>query len=318
MRRLTSITVIGLACLLSLPVYAQRGMGGGRSMGGGGFRGSGGFHSSAPMGSRGFAPSRSFAPRGTFAPRSFAPRSFAPRTFAPRTFAPRPFAPRTFAPSGAHVFAHTSGRFAPVPGRTNGFVRFRNGFFFNNRFNNNRFFFHHRFFSRGCFGCFSPFFFDSGFFFGSPFFGGPFIGAPFWDPFYDGYPGYSGYPADYYAQPPAPVADYSDNNAELAADVQHLTDEVEDLRSENRDSYNRSESNSNSSISAKEPGQPAVFIFKDGRRVTAQNYAIAGETLWIMDEHAAHKFALSELDANATEHANAINGVDVRIPATKP
>ncbi|HKV92660.1 MAG TPA: hypothetical protein VJW20_08945 [Candidatus Angelobacter sp.] len=297
-------------------------MGGGRSMGGGGFRGGGGFHASAPSGARGFAPSRSFAPRGTFAPRSFAPRSFAPRTFAPRTFAPRtfaprPFAPRTFAPSGAHVFAHTSGGFVSFPGRTNGFVRFHNGFFFNN----NRFFFHHRFFSRGCFGCFSPFFFNSGFFFGAPFFGGPFIGAPFWgDPFYSGYGGYSGYPADYYAPPPAPVAESSDNgsNAELAADVQQLSDEVADLRSENRDSYNRSESNSNSSISVKEPGQPAVFIFKDGRRVTAQNYAIAGETLWIMDEHAAHKFALSELDATATEHANAINGVDVRIPAAKP
>lgn len=116
------------------------------------------------------------------------------------------------------------------------------------------------------------------------------------------------------------MADYSDNgsNAQLAADVQQLTDEVQDLRSENRDYYNRSESNSNSSMSAKEPGQPAVFIFKDGRRVTAQNYAIAGETLWIMDEHAAHKFALSDLDATATEHANAVNGVDVRIPAAKP
>ena len=218
------------------------------------------------------------------------------------------------------MFAHTSGRFASFRGRTNGFVRFRNGFLFNNRFNNNRFFFHRRFFSRGCFGCISPFFFDSGLFFGSPFFGGPFIGAPFWDPFYDGYAGYPGYPADYYSQPPAPVADYSDNgsNAQLAADVQQLTDEVQDLRSENRDNYNRSDANSNSSISAKEPGQPAVFIFKDGRRVTAQNYAIAGETLWIMDEHAAHKFALSELDATATEHANAVNGVDVRIPAAKP
>ena len=339
MRRLTSITVIGLACLLSLPVYAQRGMGGGgRSMGGGGgFRGGGGFHSSAPMGgARGFGPSRSFAPSGAFAPRSFAaPRTFsAPRSFAPRSFAgartfagSRTFAgTRTFTTTRSGVAVHTtSGAFVPFRSSGSfGVVHFHNGFFFPH---NHVFFFHHNvFFHNGCFGCFSPFFFNTGFFVGAPFFnfgfaGGPFVG-PVGYPYY-GYPYPYGYPSDssdYYAPAPAPAASSDNggnNDAELSASIQQLSDEVADLRSENRELANR-EANSNSSISAKEPGLPAVFIFKDGRRVTAQNYAIAGETLWIMDEHSAHKFALSELDATATEHANAINGVDVRIPAAKP
>ena len=203
---------------------------------------------------------------------------------------------RTFSPAG-HVFT-------TFPGRPVGFVRFHNG---------NPFFFHNRFFVHGCFGCFSPFFFSGGFFFGSPFVSAPFWGPPLWGPSY--YPGYS----DYYAPPPPqPVAVSNDNSNEvaLATQVQRLTDEVDDLRAQ--ESHARAENppavNPNTSLTAKEPALPAIFIFKDGRRISAQNYAIAGETLWILDEHAARKFALDLLDVDATQQANAANGVDIHLP----
>lgn len=201
-----------------------------------------------------------------------------------------------------------------------GVVHFQNGFFFPH----NHFFFHNNVFFHGCFGCFNPFFFNTGFFFGSPFFGFGFAGGPFVGPW--GYPYYGspyGYPSDYYAAPPPPAPAAStdndnSNDAELSASIQRLSDEVEDLRSQNRELASRDE-NPNSSLSAKEPGLPAVFIFKDGRKISAQNYAIAGETLWIMDEHAAHKYTLDEIDATATERANAANGVEIRIPeASQP
>jgi hypothetical protein len=199
---------------------------------------------------------------------------------------------------------------------TFGVVHVHNGFFFPH----NHVFFHNHFFVNGCFGCFNPFFFNSGFFFGTPFFGFGFAGGPFVGPF--GYPYYSspyGYPSDYYAAPPPPPpAESSDNSSsndvELTASVQRLSDEVEDLRSQNRELASRPAADPNSSLSAKEPGLPAVFLFKDGRKISAQNYAIAGTTLWIMDEHAAYKYSLSDVDANATEHANAVNGVEIHIP----
>ena len=291
MRRFLTVTALGTALLVSLSLEAQRGGMGGRGFGGAG-RSSSGFHS-APTRSfsgpaRGFAgPSRSFAP-GPARGFGSAPRSFAPRTFAP-----------TGRVAGARSFSPVRRSFAPFPNGRFGFNRFH-------RFHN-RFFFRDRFF-RGCFGCFSPFFFSSGFFFGDPFFA---------DPFYTGYPGYYGYPPP----PPAPAYVNSDNgnDVQLAAQVQRLTDEVEDLRDEERD-RDRNDSRvaePNASITAKEPGLPVDFIFRDGRHITARNYAIAGETLWILDEHAARKFALTDLDVDATQQANAAKGIDLHIPAAK-
>ena len=285
MRRLTTITALGTALLVSLSLQAQmRGSMGGRSSGGS--RASSGFRSSAPSGRSFSGPSRGFSGPA----RGFAPGSA--RGFAP---APRSFAPRTFAPAGTRVgvrtFSPARRSFAPFPGRSTGFHRFHN-----------RFFFRDRFFLRGCFGCFSPFFFGGGF---------------FGDPFFTGFPGdYSSYGPP--PPQPAPVVVTSDNSndVQLAAEVQRLTDEVEDLRDE--EARNRSDSraaSANTSITAKEPGLPVEFIFRDGRRISARNYAIAGQTLWILDEHAARKFSLADLDADATQQANAANGLDIHLPA---
>jgi hypothetical protein len=189
-----------------------------------------------------------------------------------------------------------------------------------NSFHNNFVFFH------GCFGCFSPFFFPGGFFFGSPFFGFGFgFGAPFFPyyPYYPGY-GYGGY-GPYYSQP-AP-SDYdnsgnsgnSGNTAQLSADVQNLSNQVADLRAdvngENANSGNYVErAPPGTSLSATEPAVATVFIFRDGLRVTGQNYAIAGATLWVFNERSARKYPMSDLDAAATEKANAANGVEFHIP----
>jgi hypothetical protein len=206
-----------------------------------------------------------------------------------------PFAPRTFVP------------FTPIHGGFGHPFGFHNGF-------------HNRVFFNGCFGfpCGSPFFFGggfgAGFFFGAPFFGGPFLGAPY----------YPYYPGDYYgygppAPPSQPVVVSSDNggNTQLAVEVQRLSDEVADLRDEEARRYSQERAaaaNSGASITAKEPAV-TVFVFRDGRRISAQSYAIAGQTLWVFDEHAARKFQIDELDGLATEKANAANGVEIHLPA---
>ena len=109
------------------------------------------------------------------------------------------------------------------------------------------------------------------------------------------------------------------NSAELAAQVQQLTDEVSDLRSEENRRYydDRARASSGATLSAKEPAVATIFVFTDGHRISAKNYAIAGQTLWIFGEQSARKYQLADLDAGATEQANAANGVEFHLPAAK-
>lgn len=295
MKRLPSLIILGtLAVLISSSLYAQRGMsgrggGGGFSRGGGGFRSapSGGFRSAGPSGFRSAPGGFRSAPGGFRSGPSFS--SFGPRTpglssFAPshRTFSSRPFV------SNHHVFVN----------RPFGFRHFHN---------------HHFGFFNGCFGC-SPFFFGGGLFLGSPFY--PYYPGFYSDYYGDGYGGY-GPPA---AQPVVVNTD-NGNSAELAAQVQQLTDEVSDLRSEENRRYyeDRARASSGTTLSAKEPAAATVFVFRDGHRISAKSYAIAGQTLWIFSEQNARKYQLSDLDASATEQVNAANGVEFHVPgaATK-
>lgn len=284
MKRLASLVVLCTAALLISPsLYAQRGMSG--RGGGGSFHGSGGGFRSAPSGgfrSSGTAGFRSA--RGGFRSgpgfRTFGPVQ---RTGGFSSFAPsNRFSSRNFA-SSRHVFIN----------RRFGFRRF-----------------HHRFgFFDGCFGCFSPFLFSGGFFLGSPFYS---------------YPGFYGdyYGDNYGYNPPAPqpvvVNADNGNSVELASEVQQLTDEVADLRSEEDRRYNedRARASSGATLSAKEPAVATVFVFRDGHRISAKNYAIAGQTLWIFNEQSARKYQLTELDAQATEQVNAANGVEFHLPAS--
>jgi hypothetical protein len=104
---------------------------------------------------------------------------------------------------------------------------------------------------------------------------------------------------------------------QLASEVQRLTDEVDDLRSEESRRYaddRAAAANSGASMSAKEPAAATVFVFRDGNRISAQSYAVAGPTLWIFNEHTARKYQIADLDAAATDKVNAANGVEFHIP----
>jgi hypothetical protein len=140
----------------------------------------------------------------------------------------------------------------------------------------------------------------------------------FGTPFIAGYPLYSSVDDNGYDFNSQPVSEYANvpqaqnNDVGLAMAVQKLSDEVEDLRQDERQ---RSQQGPRSSaLSPSQPSESAVFIFRDGRKLSAQNYAIAGQTLWIFNEHASHKYAVSDLDRAATEQANAANGVEIRFP----
>jgi len=60
---------------------------------------------------------------------------------------------------------------------------------------------------------------------------------------------------------------------------------------------------------------PTTLVFRDGKRMETQNYAIVGNTLWLMaDNGHMQKVPLSELDREATLKSNEDRGVDFRVP----
>lgn len=218
----------------------------------------------------------------------------------------RVFMGRPFRPAGTLArtrFTTSGARFS-----FNGFARSCGGFFPCN----NRFFFRHHFHNRFFFSFGSPFFGFGSPFFASPFFGASYIPGFFPEDYYGGYPSYG------YQQPPEVASNDNSADVELAQQIQRLSDEVEDLRDEQATSQReaREPVPPGTSMSAVNPAVATTFVFRDGHRETAQNYAIAGGTLWILNEHAAKKVPLTEIDVSATEQVNAANGVDVRLPGS--
>ncbi|MGE5323181.1 MAG: hypothetical protein ACM3SW_09980 [Actinomycetota bacterium] len=111
----------------------------------------------------------------------------------------------------------------------------------------------------------------------------------------------------------------SDNSADvqLAMQIQQLSDEIADLRGEQalQRLQNRPAPPPGTSMSVVPPAASTTFVFHNGQRLTAQNYAITGQTLWILSEHAAKKYSLADLDKSATDQVNAANGVELHLPA---
>jgi hypothetical protein len=136
-----------------------------------------------------------------------------------------------------------------------------------------------------------------------------------------GYPGWYGDPLDY------SYSDYdqsSNQNQQLQAyELQMMTNQQQieqrvDALEERLDRLleQRSAPAPQSQPQAKsEPSQPAVLVYKDGHKQEVQNYAIVGQTIWVLNEQQAKKVPLSALDLNATRKANEDRGVDFALPA---
>jgi hypothetical protein len=132
--------------------------------------------------------------------------------------------------------------------------------------------------------------------------------------------GYGGYPYDYSPYYPAPtVAEpyYSEpqpvysqdatdqSNADLAYQVGELSRQIQDLRQQQAQA---------AQPVPVTPMTPVVLIFKDGHRIEIQNYAIVGQTLWVLDQSNSTKLPLSDLDLNATQVENRARGLRFPLP----
>jgi hypothetical protein len=61
-------------------------------------------------------------------------------------------------------------------------------------------------------------------------------------------------------------------------------------------------------------GPATALVFRDQHVEEVRNYAIAGGTLWVLNEQAAKKIPLTQLDLVATAKMNDDRGVDFQVP----
>ena len=65
------------------------------------------------------------------------------------------------------------------------------------------------------------------------------------------------------------------------------------------------------------PREPTVLVFRDGHRQEVGNYAIMGQTVYVLDDR-TQKISLADLDVPATVKANDDRGMEFNVPAQKP
>jgi hypothetical protein len=147
----------------------------------------------------------------------------------------------------------------------------------------------------------------------------PVIGySPLWPTTIYGYggPEYYPYPASVYSEPayvpPAASAPaVSQGEVDLAYQVGRLSQEIEQLRQQQ--TITSQPPPQTQAAPQQRTGTSTVLVFRDGRRMEIQNYAIVGQTLWVLDERVATKIPISDLDLDATQREN--RGSGLRLPS---
>ncbi|HUI41645.1 MAG TPA: hypothetical protein VL523_06730 [Terriglobia bacterium] len=137
---------------------------------------------------------------------------------------------------------------------------------------------------------------------------------PGYSPFY-GYPSslsYVGFPPDYGAGEEPPAAAPPEDDA-LVSQVQALTDEVAQLREQQ--AYGEPAPAAAPEPPAAEDAVPTAFVYRDGRQLEAQNYAVYGQAVWIFRGETTHKIPLADLNLEATQKLNDERGVSVVLPS---
>lgn len=120
---------------------------------------------------------------------------------------------------------------------------------------------------------------------------------------------YQNYSPDYYQNYPPPDYSSSYGDSRVQADIDRLENEVDRLRQE-REARESSAAQSRS----KSDSETTALVFRDKHTEEVKNYAIVGQTLWVLSGQRARKIPLTELDIPATKKANDDRGVDFQLP----
>jgi hypothetical protein len=151
--------------------------------------------------------------------------------------------------------------------------------------------------------------------FGSPYYSGAYYPAAY-------YPGGSAYyPGAYYPQPCYsqypyacdPFSTFETNQTidTLSRRVQQLNETVQTLQTQIAAAQTplpQPSSVEATTPASERPAKPLTLIFKNGKSIQAQGYAIMGQSFWILTPGGSERVALSELDIDATQRANSVRG----------
>ncbi|MGZ4786951.1 MAG: hypothetical protein ACXVZV_15970 [Terriglobales bacterium] len=130
---------------------------------------------------------------------------------------------------------------------------------------------------------------------------------------------------------------YSDNNQyeaqqqqqQVNAQINSLSQQIQDLREQNddlrayvqqTDKYARPPVAQPDRSIPQSLQQPAaqtpstVLVLRDGRQIEARNYAIVGHTVWVLSEKRSEKIPLDSLDLEKTQQENEKRGVEFIAP----
>jgi hypothetical protein len=157
-----------------------------------------------------------------------------------------------------------------------------------------------------------------------------------WPAFYYGWPWWYGSRGNYFSYPlypyyyplfgsddsgsyqQAPAASAPEQDSGLSDQVAELTNQVQMLRDEQatRD-YLRPPAAETRAAASQEKPLSTVLVYRDGHQLEVQNYAVMGNTVWVLGDQTTRKIPLTDLDLDVTEKLNADRGVEFAAPATR-
>lgn len=128
---------------------------------------------------------------------------------------------------------------------------------------------------------------------------------------------YSG--ADYQSEPAVAESSAGAPAEEdpVVVQIANLTEEVRQLKNSGEDRQNsRPEVQAPAPTAAPaeapiEKPISAVLVYRDGRKIEVDNYALRGQTLWVFLSQSMRKIPLSDLDLAQTRKLNEDRGVDI-------
>jgi hypothetical protein len=137
---------------------------------------------------------------------------------------------------------------------------------------------------------------------------------------------YTGFPSDYQdeqAVAAAPPEDYGPPcgaEDELEGQVQQLSDEVAELRAGEAYppglGYGPGYGAPAPAPADPETQLPTVLVYRDGHQMEIQNYAVYGQTVWVLDQ-ITRKVAVADLDVAKTKQLNDQRGVEFDISESR-
>jgi hypothetical protein len=119
-------------------------------------------------------------------------------------------------------------------------------------------------------------------------------------------------------QQQAPSASAPEQDTGLSDQVAELTNQVQILQEEQATrEYLRPPAAETRATASKEKPLSTVLVYRDGHQLEVQNYAVMGNTVWVLGDQTTRKIPLNDLDLDVTQKLNADRGVEFEAPATR-